>query len=169
MVELLSQYSNPQISSKLRALLHPVDPATDEPDETKSITELARLSPDLIDHAEGRSQLLRRAKPKLKDRLEGGIDLEIVKRYQAGESSTKLAKHFSIGKSSILQVLRNNNVEIRHQPMTRDEIIVAVKLYSDGLSLMSVGNRFNRSASAIQNVLIREGIERRACYSHTDS
>ena len=168
-MELLSQYSNPQISSKLSALLHPVDPDSDEPDETRSILELAQLSTDLIDHAEGMSQLPHRAKPKLKDRLASGVDLEITERYQSGESSTKLAKYFGIGKSSILKVLRNNNVEIRHQPMTRDQIMLAVKLYTDGLSLMAVGSRFNRSASAIQNVLIREGVERRTCYTRSDS
>jgi ribosome-interacting GTPase 1 len=130
----------------------------------KVVGKQDQVSLDLRDQPKKRLSIPRRSKPKLKKRLAGGIGLEIVRRYKDGESSTKLATYFRIGKSSVLQILHENNVEIRHQPLTPEEIIAAIQLYQEGLSLTDVGARFDRSASAIQNALERAGVARRASY-----
>lgn len=96
---------------------------------------------------------------RLKSKLARGVSDELA--YRSGESSTKLARRFGIGKSSVLCILRQQGVEIRHQSMTPSEIEDAIKLYEAGDSLLTVGQSFGRRASAIQDLLIRAGVARR--------
>lgn len=47
-------------------------------------------------------------------KLDDQQKIDIVQKYKNGESSIKLAKEYSVAKQSILSILRNRNVEIRH-------------------------------------------------------
>jgi hypothetical protein len=48
-----------------------------------------------------------------------GKEQEIIEKYESGLSTTKLAKEYNVVDSSILKLLRRNNIQTRHRTETR--------------------------------------------------
>jgi len=84
-----------------------------------------------------------------------------VADYEAGIPTTQLTTKYSIGKGTVLRLLRAHGVQLRHQSLTEPEIQQVIQLYVQGLSLARVGERFGRDASYIALVLERAGVPRR--------
>lgn len=65
---------------------------------------------------------------------------EIITRYRAGEPSTVLTVAFNVAKVTITNMLRDNNVVIRRQPLSADQVVQAVGRYASGESLARIGS-----------------------------
>ena len=68
---------------------------------------------------------------------------------------------YGLGKGTVLRLLREHGVELRHQSLKPDQLQEAVRLYEQGRSLAQVGAYFGRDASFIHVTFKREGIPRR--------
>jgi hypothetical protein len=86
---------------------------------------------------------------------------QVVADYQAGDSTPTLMLKYSLAKGTVLRLLQDNDINMRHQRMSELEIAEAIKLYQQGWSLARVGKHFNRNPSTIQAVLMRAGVTRR--------
>jgi hypothetical protein len=84
----------------------------------------------------------------------------LVARYEAGAHTTELMKEFSISKSSMLKVLREDNVKMRRQVMTVEQIEQAIVLYTQGYySLKATAAESKLLKQSIRNALIKAGVE----------
>jgi len=55
-------------------------------------------------------------------RLNDEVRAQVVARHSAGETTTVLATEFGVAKSTIIGILRANNVVVRRQPMTAQQV-----------------------------------------------
>ncbi|RRJ85702.1 hypothetical protein EG850_12325 [Gulosibacter macacae] len=92
-------------------------------------------------------------------RLNAEARAAVVERYSAGEPSTKLAAEYGVAKSTILSVLRANNVVVRRQAITPEQVAEAVRLYTDEeLSLSQVAARLPVNQETIRLALLKVGV-----------
>jgi predicted HTH domain antitoxin len=98
---------------------------------------------------------------KVAQRLDAETIAQIVTAYEAGQTSIELATRYGVSKNAVLRLLRDRKIEIRHQPLTLEQLEEAVRLYQSGLSLAKVGAHFGRDASFIHLAFKRHGIPRR--------
>lgn len=87
---------------------------------------------------------------------------EVVDRYEAGEHTTTLAKSYGVAKSTIIKVLRDNNVQMRRQAMTPEQTTEAVRLYIDEeLSLSQVAERLGVVQETMRLAILEAGVKLR--------
>ncbi|CAN5229630.1 hypothetical protein BH09ACT6_BH09ACT6_16470 [soil metagenome] len=92
-----------------------------------------------------------------------------MRRYESGETSTSLAAEFGVAKSTILRILRTNNVVVRRQPLNPDQTLEATRLYASGLSLSQVAKRLDVNQETMRVAIICAGVTMRPpCTSMTD-
>lgn len=89
---------------------------------------------------------------------------DVVSRYEAGETSTALANEYRVAKSTILGILRANNVVVRRQSLEPAVVTEAARLYESGLSLSQVAARLEINQETMRVAIIRTGVTvRPAC------
>lgn len=86
----------------------------------------------------------------------------IVSKYREGASSADLAAYYGASKTSIVELLRRSNIDIRDRRITPENQELAINLYAEGKSLAAVGKRIKVSPSSVRNLLVRKGIPRRS-------
>jgi len=86
---------------------------------------------------------------------------DIVARYQAGETTQQIGRHFGISKTRVASMLREEGVAIRRQGMSDEQVGEAATLYSTGRSLAWLGARYNVSHTTIAAALRRHGVSLR--------
>jgi DNA-binding NarL/FixJ family response regulator len=82
-------------------------------------------------------------------------------RYRTGEPSTALATDFGVAKTTILGVLRENNVVMRRQSLTSEQFAEAAKLYTAGSSLSQVAAELNLKQDTVRLALKAGGVQLR--------
>ncbi len=83
----------------------------------------------------------------------------MVDRYRAGEHTTTIAKSFDVAKSTIIKVLRDNDVPMRRQAMTPEQVTEGVQLYVDEeLSLSHVAERLGVVQETMRLALLDVGV-----------
>ncbi|PZO68526.1 MAG: hypothetical protein DI634_09185 [Kocuria palustris] len=82
----------------------------------------------------------------------------MVARYSAGDTTTALAKDYDVAKSTIIGILRANNVVVRRQPMTADQVSEAAGLYESGLSLSQVAEALGVNQETMRVAVIKAGV-----------
>lgn len=87
---------------------------------------------------------------------------DVVTRYEAGETSTALAAEYGVAKSTILGILRANNVVVRRQSLEPAVIVEAARLYEAGLSLSQVAARLKINQETMRTAIIGAGVKIRA-------
>lgn len=95
---------------------------------------------------------------KLEQRLHASVAAEVVADYEAGMPTTKLTGKYGLGKSSVLRLLRDADVEMRRQPLSEPEVDEAVRLYASGLSVAAVGLRIGANPSTVWRALRARGV-----------
>lgn len=85
----------------------------------------------------------------------------MVARYSAGDTTTALAKDYDVAKSTIIGILRANNVVVRRQPMTADQVSQAARLYESGLSLSQVAEALRVNQETMRVAIMKAGVEMR--------
>lgn len=96
---------------------------------------------------------------------------ELRCRYEAGESTTSLQKHFGKGRSVLCRNLKAMGVEIRpvrerHNCLTDEQELEVCDLYAQGENFAAIGKRFGFSAMAIKRVLQRHRVPLRSSVEH---
>ena len=101
------------------------------------------------------------ARRRLKHRLGPDKIEEIVHRYRSGETTPALSREHGIFKSGLLDLLRDQGVSLRKQPIPKDHIEKAAQLYQSGLSIQEVVDQIGYSYSTIRKALHQHGVTMR--------
>lgn len=91
-------------------------------------------------------------------RLSDTARADVIARYEAGETSTALAIEYGVAKSTILNLLRANNVVVRRQPLTPHQVSDAARLYESGLSLSEVAMKLNINQETMRMAVVKAGV-----------
>lgn len=94
-------------------------------------------------------------------RLSDEARAEVIVKYEAGATSTSLAAAYGVAKSTILGVLRANNVVVRRQPLSPECVVEAARLYRSGLSLSEVADRLAVNQETMRVAIIEHGLRLR--------
>lgn len=92
------------------------------------------------------------------NRLSDADRTEVLTRYEAGETSTALAADYGVAKSTILGILRSNNVVVRRQPLTSQQVSEAARLYESGLSLSQVAGQLSVNQETMRVAMLDVGV-----------
>lgn len=95
-------------------------------------------------------------------RLSDEARTAVIARYQDGETSTALADEYGVAKSTILGILRTNNVTVRRQPLTAEQVSESARLYESGLSLSQVAEAMKVNQETMRAAIMKAGIAMRA-------
>ena len=88
--------------------------------------------------------------------------MDIVQRYEVGQTTQQIGNQYNIPKSRVAMVLRENNVTIRRQGLADEQISEAADLYAAGKSLAWLGARYSVSHTTVATALRRKGIRPRS-------
>lgn len=91
-------------------------------------------------------------------RLSDEARAQVVARYSAGDTTTALAKDYGVAKSTIIGIFRANNVVVRRQPMTAQQVGEAARLYKTGLSLSQVAAAVGVNQETMRVAIIKAGV-----------
>lgn len=69
-----------------------------------------------------------------------------------------LAEEFGVAKSTILGALRANNVVVRRQPLTAEQVAEAARLYGSGSSLSQVADALGVNQETMRVAVIKAGV-----------
>lgn len=94
-------------------------------------------------------------------RLTPELRARIADDYRNGTPTTDIAVRYRIGKGTVLEILRNANVTMRRQGMTRSQIEQASELYVQGHSLAGIANKLGCPQTSIRWSLINAGVQMR--------
>jgi uncharacterized protein (DUF433 family) len=96
---------------------------------------------------------------KLDQRLGEARVSELIRRYEAGETSRQLAAAFGLGASSVKELLHRRGAKVRHKVgLTSTQVDTAVALYQDGWLLREIGKKFEVSRDAVRLALRERGV-----------
>lgn len=141
-VELLGRYSSrPDLLDRLRR----VDELARQHSTTGSEPSCAQLPPPF----------------KLSRRLSSETTAELIAAYEAGSTALELAERYSLGKTSVLRLLRAHGAAMRRQPMTSEQVSEAAQLYRSGLSITQVSDRLGVPTRTLYRALRSRGVRTR--------
>jgi len=86
---------------------------------------------------------------------------DIVNHYQVGETTQQVATRYSISKTRVATVLREQGVTIRRQGLTTEQVTEAARHYAAGRSLAWIGTHFGVSHTVIAAKLRQQGVQLR--------
>lgn len=103
-----------------------------------------------------------RSQKEVQGKLSSKQEAEICSRYQAGESSIRLSKDYSVGREAIGKVLRRHGVSMRalNRFGSEQEQEIA-RRYLAGEGTMELANEFQLSRKTIGRILERHGFSLR--------
>lgn len=78
------------------------------------------------------------------NRLDEDARANVAARYEAGDTTTQLAKDYGVAKSTIIGILRTKKVVVRRQSLSTEQLSEAARLYESGLSLSQVTERLRQ-------------------------
>ncbi|WP_100515095.1 helix-turn-helix domain-containing protein [Mycobacteroides abscessus] len=91
-------------------------------------------------------------------RLSAETIAQLVAAFESGASVPDLARQYEVSKRALRQLLRDQGMQMRKQPLSDNEVELAINLYADGLSLRDIGERLGRGKTTISNALVRCGV-----------
>ncbi len=125
----------------------------------KSTTSVTTAQIREISGSTGDSE--REFQPRVKrgwNRLSDDQRVEVARRYEAGDITTQLAKEYRVAKSTIIGILREQNVVVRRQPLTPEQVSEAAHLYEDGLSLSQVARQLGVNQETMRTAILNAGV-----------
>lgn len=78
---------------------------------------------------------------------------EIIKQYNNNIGCYTIAKSLNISKSTVLRVLKNNNIDRNNNYAKKVDCVTANKLYDNGISTVEISKLLNTSEHAIQRII----------------
>jgi hypothetical protein len=100
-------------------------------------------------------------KPRSKRFLAAEPITDIVRRYEAGETTQQIGGCYRISKTRVATILRERGVTIRRQGLNNEQVSEAAMLYAAGRSLAWLGARFDVSHTTVGTALRRRGVRLR--------
>jgi len=88
--------------------------------------------------------------------------VDLVRRYQAGETAELLAAAFQIHRTTVTAHLQRNGIQRRgggRRVLAASDVQVAAELYEAGQSLASIGRQFDVHHTTVANELRQAGVE----------
>lgn len=147
-VDLINHCSTYSVTGVVAPILALTRPDTAPP---------AAARPDTSLDATPRNSAIKRPHRKW-NRLSDTARADVVSRYSAGETSTALAKEYNVAKSTILGILRANSVVVRRQPLTKQQVAEAARLYEAGSSLSQVAEALKVNQETMRMAIIKVGV-----------
>lgn len=92
------------------------------------------------------------------NRLSDETRAEVAVRYEAGDTTTQLAKDYGVAKSTIIGILRAKSVVVRRQPLTPGQVSEASRLYESGQSLSQVAKRLDINQETMRTAILKAGV-----------
>lgn len=123
---------------------------------TTSVTaaEIQRISGAISDSPHAFKPRIQRGWNRLSDEQRA----EVARCYEAGDTTTQLAKVYGVAKSTIIGILRERIVVVRRQPLTPENVSEAKRLYESGLSLSQTAERLSVNQETMRMAIIRVGV-----------
>jgi DNA-binding CsgD family transcriptional regulator len=94
-------------------------------------------------------------------RVDQRLSAEDVQRmvvdYQDGASGRELAERFGIARSTVIGLLREQQVAVRHLRLTAEEVERAVTWYREGVRQIEIAERLGRHKAVVWHLLRRAG------------
>ena len=87
---------------------------------------------------------------------------QLVADYEGGAETTTLTNSYGLSKSSVIELLENNGVVLRRQPLTEDQVAEAIWLYEHNHSLTSITEKLGLPRESIRRALVGAGVVMRA-------
>jgi len=94
-------------------------------------------------------------------RLGDEVIQQLASEYEAGDTTLVLMERYGLSKTAVLKVLRDNDVVIRRQPLTQEQVSEAIRLYTSGSSLARVASQMSLPSESIRRALDSAGVKRR--------
>jgi uncharacterized protein (DUF433 family) len=82
---------------------------------------------------------------------------QLLADYQGGRTGRELAEQYGLARSTVIGLLRQHGVAVRHPRVTPDEVAEMVQLYRAGMRQVDIAARFGRDPGNIWHVLKRAG------------
>ena len=96
--------------------------------------------------------------PRVRYRL-GEADLDaLVAAYEAGATGRQLATQFGLARSTVILLLKQRGIVVRHPRLTSDEIAEIVRWFQSGVTQAEIGRRIGRDKGHVWHVLRRQGV-----------
>lgn len=90
-------------------------------------------------------------------KLSSAVQVEIARRYQAGERPADLAREYGISEWRVQELRKRFGLAKHPIGMTSDEVDVAVLLFGQGLSFNKIGRGVGRDPKTVAKELRRRG------------
>jgi hypothetical protein len=81
---------------------------------------------------------------RVDQRLSAGDKQRMVVEYQNGATGRELAERFGLARSTVVGLLREQQVAVRHPRLTQEEIERAVAWYRQGVRQIEIAKRLGR-------------------------
>jgi Mor family transcriptional regulator len=88
--------------------------------------------------------------------------IDIVHKYEAGETTQRIGTHYGISKTRVAAVLREQGITIRCQGLMEEQVREAAALYIAGKSLARLGLRYGVSHTTVAAALRRQRVRLRS-------
>lgn len=82
---------------------------------------------------------------------------QLVNDYEQGRTTIELMAVYGLSKASVIHLLEVNGVALRRQPLAREQLQGAIRLYEDGHSLAAIEKITNVPRESIRRGLIEAG------------
>jgi hypothetical protein len=86
------------------------------------------------------------------------LDL-LVQTYRDGSTVYELATEFGVHRNTVSEILKRVGVPRRLQPLTPEQVRLAITQYESGLSLLKVGKELGCSPTTVWHALRQAGVE----------
>lgn len=104
-------------------------------------------------------RLARKAPHRLDRKVSPETAAQLIADYELGTSFTQLTKIYGIDKGSVLKLLKEAGVQMRHHGLPSDNLEEAASLYKDGCSLPQVAERFGCSVGSVRKEFRAHGVQ----------
>ena len=96
--------------------------------------------------------------PRRVTRRLGEAELQaLVTAHQAGATGGELAARYGLARSTVIKLLKDRGVEVRHPRVSEAEVARIVGLYQQGFRQSDIARQVGRHKSLVWHVLRRAG------------
>lgn len=95
---------------------------------------------------------------RLDRRLSAETIAELAAAFESGASVPDLARQYGVSKRALRHLLSGQGLQMRKQPLSEDEVELAINLYAEGLSLREIGAQIGRGKTSVKEALNQRGV-----------
>lgn len=83
----------------------------------------------------------------------------LIADYGSGTPSTQITKVYGLGKGSVLKLLKEEEIQMRNQGLSGDDLEEAAALYKDGWSLPRGAEKFGCNIGSVRKEFRTHGVQ----------